>query len=216
MAQVRTAELSGASRARSFLQFLEHSQMHHVCMIDVVNSTRITAELSETQIGEFYGIFLNTTDQHVQSYGGTTIKSTGDGLLFSFPDSAQRRSGRPASERALECCVAMTESYRHMAVAFMERSLEPIKYRISAAYGPVRVARIAACPGNDIFGSTVNRCAKLNCAAPTNGLVIDEDFYGNVESSEGYRFQWTQDKACGYDGYVVRRTPRFGRLGLVP
>ena len=62
-----------------------------------------------------------------------------------------------------------------------EENLPSVDYKISATFGSVRVAKTSTSAYNDIFGSTVNRCAKINPFSPRNGLVIGEVFYEHVK-----------------------------------
>lgn len=42
------------------LQFSDYSEKYCVCMVDIMNSTKITSNLSESETSEFYKIFLNS------------------------------------------------------------------------------------------------------------------------------------------------------------
>ena len=191
-----------------FLKFLDQSREYCVGMVDIVNSTHITAGLSESQIGEFYRIFLNAMDTCVRNFGGITIKNMGDGLLFAFPDTPHTDIGCTTFKNTIECCMNMLESDRHLRQSFEANSLPFIKYRISVAYGPVRVAKLATGTVDDIFGLTVNRCAKMNRLAPANGLIIDELFYNNAKLLTGYHF-WRLDDSFHeghkFAGYIVSK-----------
>ena len=41
---------------------------------------------------------------------------------------------------------------------------------------------------NDIFGSTVNRCVKINQFALPNNVIIGSDVYENIKSQSNYDF----------------------------
>jgi hypothetical protein len=59
-----------------------------------------------------------------------------------------------------------------------EGGMPPLYYRISADYGRVEVARSISSPDTeDLFGTTMNICAKINSMAPQNGMVIGSDLY---------------------------------------
>ena len=59
-----------------------------------------------------------------------------------------------------------------------EGGLPPLHYKISADYGSVEVARSLTSPNSDdLFGSTMNVCAKINSIAPPNSMVIGSDLY---------------------------------------
>lgn len=107
--------------------------------------------------------------------------------------------------------MAMIRANGEIQSAFKEKSLRPIRYRISAAYGPVSIAKSSARAINDIFGYTVNHCAKINCLAPTNGLIIDERLYEKARLLDGYLFRGIRTTASrdryGYEVYVVHKMP---------
>lgn len=58
-----------------------------------------------------------------------------------------------------------------------EEALAAVTYRISADYGKVEVAKSTTSQQEDLFGPTMNRCAKINSKAPSNGMVIGGDLY---------------------------------------
>ena len=45
----------------------------------------------------------------------------------------------------------------------------------------------------DIFGPTVNLCAKINRMAKPNGIVIGSDMYQIVKKYQNYKFQEIDD-----------------------
>jgi class 3 adenylate cyclase len=67
--------------------------------------------------------------------------------------------------------------------------LPELSYRISATFGPVRVAIIATSAIDDIFGSTVNICSKINSLAKPNTMVIGQQLYEKVKGIKGYAFE---------------------------
>ena len=71
---------------------------------------------------------------------------------------------------------------------FQKRKIPKIQYRISLDYGPLMIAKYMTSSCKDIFGPTVNLCAKLNHIAKPNGLVIGSDMYQIVKKSKQYKF----------------------------
>ena len=189
------------------LQFSDHSQQYCVCMIDIMNSTKITAELSETQTSEFYQTFLNTMATIVRNFGGISVKNIGDALLFSFPNL--HPDTNEVFRKTIDCCLAMGEANEELTLNLRKHHLPQISYRISATYGPVRLAKLSTSSINDIFGPTVNRCAKINRSAPANGLVIGGEFYKNAKSLKEFNFKKVGDGLVadefGFEAYVVSR-----------
>jgi hypothetical protein len=62
----------------------------------------------------------------------------------------------------LECCSTMIEAHRFINAQLNEERLPPLSYRISADYGMVEIVRSITSASDDLFGSTMNRCAKIN------------------------------------------------------
>lgn len=184
------------------LQFSDHSQQYCVCMIDIMDSTRITARLTDTQTSEFYQIFLNAMASIVREYGGISVKNIGDALLFSFPNL--HPDTNEVFQKTIECCLAMGDANEELNLNLRKHHLPPINYRISATYGNVRLARISTSSINDIFGPTVNRCAKINRSAPPNGLVVGTEFYKNAKTLE-FDFKKIGDESSQFEAYVVSR-----------
>ena len=82
-----------------------------------------------------------------------------------------------------------------------------VSYRISSMFGPVRVAIVATSAIDDIFGSTVNTCSKINSLAKPNTLVIGESLYNKVRNIKGFNFEkiseYTIDAENKFAVYLV-------------
>ncbi len=96
----------------------------------------------------------------ISNFDGVVVKNIGDSLLFYFPKTNSQ--DKQALKQALECCLTMAEFHKEVNKKMKKEGLPAFDYRISATYGPVRVAKIATSSVDDIFGSTVNKCAKIN------------------------------------------------------
>ena len=189
------------------LQFSDYSEKYCVCMIDIINSTTITAKLSESETSEFYRIFLNSMALIVRNFGGIVVKNIGDALLFYFPIIHSEKE--LTIEKCLNCCLALGESHKDIETKLKKENLPLFDYRTSATFGNVRIARTSTSSVNDIFGATVNRCAKINRTAPANGLIIGEEFYENAKDLGSYTFKKISSDIVspehGYIGYIVYR-----------
>ena len=172
--------------------FLPDSQNYCVCFVDMVDSTGITAKISDHQkIRQYYSIFINTMAVLLRNYGGKIVKSAGDALIFYFPDSSD-----PAYEAAfkdiLECFTVMILARDIINAKLDAQNLLPVSYRISADYGRVEVATSISSRTEDLFGSPMNICAKINSMAEPNGIVMGGDLYHIIKSfsfvKNGYEF----------------------------
>lgn len=189
------------------LQFSDYSEKYCVCMVDIMGSTSITANLSETETSEFYRIFLNSIAIIVRNFGGIVVKNIGDALLFYFSNLPNQKD--EVFIKTIECCLKICDSSDEINGKLESAKLPNFKYRTSATFGPVRIARLSTSSVNDIFGSTVNRCAKINRAAPPNGFIVGEEFYQNSKHLKNYSFEKINDGSFseehGFTGYIVSR-----------
>jgi len=193
------------------LQFSDYSEKYCVCMIDIINSTKITSQLSDSQTSEFYRIFLNSLAIIVRNFGGIVIKNIGDALLFYFPIMPAEKE--ETIKKCLNCCLKLGESQKEIAKKLQDEGLPTVDYRTSATFGMVRIARTSTSSVNDIFGTTVNRCAKINRTAPANGLIVGEDLYENAKNLKEFEFKKVESDIVspehGYSGYIVSRKQKI-------
>ncbi len=169
------------------LSFSEKNEDSCVCIVDIIQSTVLTANLSDEQTRKFYEVFLNSVAAIVKKFNGIIVKNIGDSLLFYFPNI--KANDKVAFTNVIECCLTMGESYNEINKQMIQEGLPEIAYRISATYGTVNIAKVVTSSVNDIFGSTVNRCAKINRFAFPNNLIIGSDIYENIKSQSNYDFR---------------------------
>jgi class 3 adenylate cyclase len=189
------------------LNFSDQSENGCVCLIDIKDSTSITAKLTDSKCSELYSTFLNSMATIVQHFKGTVIKNIGDALLFYFPKINPHDES--SLKNVIECCFVMCAAHDDIGKKLVAQGLPSVDYKISATYGSVRMANTSTSDVSDIFGSTVNRCAKINGLAPRNGLLIGESFYNAVKSIKEYSFtkmdKLMPDQEQRYVVYVVSR-----------
>ena len=101
-------------------------------------------------------------DALIAAYKGTIVKTTGDGLLLTFPSIVE----------AVSCAVAWQHG---MAKRNQDISLDRrIEFRIGVNIGGVIVEK------GDVFGDGVNIAARLEQIAPAGGICLSEDAYRQV------------------------------------
>ena len=151
-------------------------------LCSMVNSTKVTAEIFDRQkFGQYYSIFINTMAILAKNYGAKIVKNAGDALIFYFPETSD-----PGNEAAfkdiLECFTTMILARDIINAKLHSENLPSVSYRISADYGRVEVATSTSSKTEDLFGSTMNICAKINSMAEPNGIVIGGDLYRIIKS----------------------------------
>ena len=167
-----------------------------VGIVDAVNSTSTTAKLVNGKLCRYYSIFLNAMAVIVKEFGGIVIKNIGDSLLYYFPNTSDGVN-RSAFIDVLECSIAMIESHTIINQRMYEENLPSVDYRISIDYGNVMIATSSNSLNEDIFGSTVNLCAKMNSIAASNSIVIGGDLHQIIKNFPGYNFNLIKGYSSG-------------------
>ncbi len=181
------------------IQFTGNSHNCCICFVDVVDSTRITTvEIANSEkIKRYYSIFINTMAAIARNFGANIIKNTGDSLIYYFPKTADSSNNMSAFKSVFECGLTMISVNPIVNAKLQkEEGLPNLSYRISADYGRVEVAKSLTSTSEDLFGPTVNLCAKINSKAEPNGMVIGNNLYQVTKATfdDNYHF----NKIDGY------------------
>ncbi len=179
------------------IYFADQSSGYYcVCIVDMVNSSQITAKIADgNKIRKYYEIFLNAMAALAKNFGAKVIKNVGDALLFYFPDTSDT-GNVTAFKEVLECCTAIIAAHEFINIRLEAEALPPVSYRISADYGRVEVATTVTSGTKDLFGPTVNMCAKINSQAEPNGIVVGGDLHEIMKrfSFREYSFEGVEKK----------------------
>lgn len=168
-------------------------QSYCVCYIDMMDSTNIASQLKQNELGKYYSIFLNATAAIARNFGANIIKNAGDCLIYYFPNTSNINDNSDALKDVIECGITMISAHGIINAKLHEEKLPSLNYRISADYGTVELAKSKSSQTEDLFGSAMNHCAKINSKAPSNGMVVGETFYHLVKSLNGYKFTKVED-----------------------
>lgn len=183
------------------------TQSYCVGVVDMVDSTKISARLSVNQYSKYYGIFLNTMARILNRFGGMIIKNAGDSLMFYFPESSKGR--RYGFMTCIEGCLAMVEAHTYVGEIVKKEKLPALNYRISCDYGPVIIMKQNESSQIDMLGPPVNICNKINRMAPHNCFIIGADLYETVKKFPEYSFTsngtYSSELKSSYPVYLVSR-----------
>jgi CheY-like chemotaxis protein len=198
-----------------------------VGIVDIVNSTKITADIGNSEnVAKYYSIFINTMAVIARNFGAEVIKNVGDSVIFFFPKTSESSSDKTPFKDVLRCGLTMGAVHVPMNEEYEANQLPAINYRISADYGKIEVAKSGPSRVVDVFGSTVNMCAKINSKSPLNGLIIGGDLYqiikGIHESSpssfvikEMGAYSIEGSKTHAYPLYSVTTTAKLATPAIV-
>ncbi|MER3407572.1 MAG: hypothetical protein C4292_01875 [Nitrososphaera sp.] len=188
------------------LQFFTATRNYCVGVVDMVDSTGITMMMPPDKASRYYSIFLNGLAQVIASYGAVVVKNIGDSLLYYFPRT-DRDDDPEAFRDVLRCCFAMMAKGPELNALLQKEGLPEVRYRISCDYGAVIVARMSTSSVNDVFGTPVNLCFKMNILAKPGGIVIGEGLYRKAGGFAEYEFSEVKDAPLfadnGYKVYAV-------------
>lgn len=112
-----------------------------VLFVDVTDSTRIYELLGDTRALALINRLLGQLDKTAGRHGGAVVKTLGDGMVCAFP----------APDSALQAAIDMQTA----VAAPPAQTSGRLAVRIGFNYGPVVLS------GGDVFGDTVNVCARL-------------------------------------------------------
>src|SRR5918911_368219 len=181
------------------ISFSSESQTYCVGFVTMVDSIAFTFEINDpNKTRRYYSIFINTLSSIARSFGAKIIKSTDTSLIYYFPKTSSQSSGITnisAFKDVILCGITMITANPDINAKLSEEGLPPLHYKISADYGRVEIARSSTSPETeDLFGPTMNACAKINAMAPQNGMVIGSDLYYIVKKlsileNEYYEFK---------------------------
>ena len=174
------------NRLEDVVSFSGTHQNYCVGIVDMVGSTKASAHLSKEKLTQYYGLFLNGMAMIAKDHGAQVVKSIGDSLLYYFPKTADYKPEHFVCP--LKCAISMIECGDIINDKMKEHGLPSVKYRISMDFGTVMLANSVASSNDDIFGSTVNVCSKINRIATPNGIVIGNDMFQIVKNFDEFAF----------------------------
>lgn len=205
--------------------FSNKSESYCISFVDIIGSTQITSNLyGSGKVKNFYTVFINEIADIVKIYGGKILKTVGDGVIFYFPETCNVEN-EGAFKDAIECLLRMVTSRNAINDKLHKDVHSTISYRISADFGKLEVASSGEINGSyDLFGPTLNFCAKINKKAPPNGIAVGADLWRVVNSfpklAKQFYFQeikelsWKENR-YSYPVYILKPENSRGSKKLV-
>lgn len=180
--EITDEHIAKESIQKEMLQFVSKPITCCVSIIDIVESTKITAHIIDSKIGTYYSIFLNSVSDIVKEHEGVVVKNIGDSLLYYF------YSQDNFVEKSFNCNLDIIKKREQINKKLEKESLPKVRYRISSDYGKVLIAKSLISSANDIFGSTVNMCAKINHVGDPNKFFVGNDLYLHAKNMDQFHF----------------------------
>jgi two-component system response regulator ChvI len=77
-----------------------------VCFIDIIGSTKISSDLTPSQLSRYYEVFLNAIALIARNFGAKIVKNAGDALIFYFEETGDPKN-IARFRNVLECGLTM-------------------------------------------------------------------------------------------------------------
>jgi class 3 adenylate cyclase len=122
-----------------------------VLFVDVTDSTRIYESLGDTRAHALINRLLELLGKVAARHGGAVVKTLGDGMVCAFP----------LPDHAFQAAC-------DMQAAAPDAAPERLAIKVGFTYGPVVLS------GGDVFGDTVNVCARLVALANADQVLTTQ------------------------------------------
>ena len=176
------------SYAQIFLKYLSNrylSSIHEqkidaaILFVDVVGSTKLSTQLSPSELSSLIRVFSQEMSIIISRHGGFVLKYAGDAVIAYFP--ATNEFGN-ATENAIRCGNSMNLIIsQSVNFAFQDFALPPIQVRISIDFGNNEIVFLGSEP--DLIGHTITITSKMIRLAKPGHIVIGENAYKQLTSS---------------------------------
>jgi class 3 adenylate cyclase len=178
------------------VNFSDKSESYCIGMVDIVNSTKITHQMTHEKIVQYYQIFLNSMGAVLGRFGGVVIKNMGDSILYYFPESSKHKR-KYGFMSCIEANLAIIDEHLAISNKLLEKGLPALNYRVSTDYGPCMIMTSNNSTVTDMVGPPMNMCSKINRSAAVNGIIIGSDCYEVVKDLDEYEFKRSGDFSIG-------------------
>jgi two-component system, OmpR family, response regulator ChvI len=169
-----------------------------VSFIKLSQPTDITGKIqiaNSDKARKYYSIFLNTMASIIKGFEAKIIKIIDEGLICYFPKTSGPRDDAAFGDVIGFGITAMAVRQNINTIMHEERIPGSVNYRTSIDYGKVEVAETLASGGvEDLFGSAMNLCSKINTIAPVNSTVIGHNLYQILKESFSESLPFNYDR----------------------
>jgi len=151
----------------------EERRLITILFTDIVGSTTIAERLDPEEWRKTVAAVHDAVGTIIQEHQGSVVQYLGDGLLALF-------GARTASEHDPEHAIRAALEAQNAVAALP--APQPLRIRIGIHAGPVIVGEFGSDAKREFTatGDAMNLAARLQSAAPPNGILISQDTYNHV------------------------------------
>jgi class 3 adenylate cyclase len=160
----------------------EERKIVTVLFVDLVGFTARAERLDPEDVRAIQTPYFARVRGAIESFGGTVEKYIGDAVMAVF--------GAPVAhgddpERAVRAAMAILEGVQELNDSESELDLE-IRIAVNTGEALVSLAVNAAQGEGIVAGDVVNTAARLQSAAPVNGILVGEETYRATRNAIDY------------------------------
>src|SRR5215212_9071510 len=169
-ADARFCNACGASLAARPPALAEERKIVTILFVDLVGFTARAERLDPEDVRAIQAPYFARVREAIESFGGTVEKYIGDAVMAVF--------GAPVAhgddpERAVRAALAILDAVDDLDVRIAVNTGEAL---VSVAANPALGEGI-------VSGDVVNTTARLQAAAPSNGILVGEETYRATRSA---------------------------------
>ncbi|MHB8469570.1 MAG: ATP-binding protein [Gaiellaceae bacterium] len=158
----------GSSLTASELQAVER-RVVTVIFVDLVGFTARAERLDPEEVRAFLNPYHQRVRREIESFGGVVEKFIGDAVMGLF--GAPLAHGDDA-ERAVRAALVVRDCVSELADGNLQ-----IRIAVNTGEAVVSLGARPALGESMVAGDVVNTAARLQAAAPVNGIVVGEETY---------------------------------------
>ncbi len=140
---------------------------------DIIGFTSLSEQMDAEEIQVLLAALWAQLDQIILAHGGALDKHIGDAVLAAWGLEQAREDD---AERAVRAALALQQAL----AAFRAAGEAPLHIRVGLNTGLVSVAAVASTGERNLIGDAVNLAARLQAAAPPDGILISQETYDAV------------------------------------
>ena len=168
---------------KRYLQRKVNSKTKVVVMfVDINGSTRMSRNLTSSQLSLIIQIFSQETSLSITNYGGYILKFVGDAVIGLFPSE---HSPSKALDNSFACAVNVLNVISSGINPIFEKySLPPINVKIGIEYGDAIIlvyGKNMEFAHIDLIGFSISIASKITSHASPNEIIVGENAYNLVD-----------------------------------
>ena len=193
---------------------VEQRRLVTVLFADLVGFTFLADDLDPEDTRTVVDTYFARWRRIIEEHGGEVEKFIGDAVMAVF---GLRRSYEDDPERAVRAALAMLDDLAELNAELAASYDLTLRMRVGIDTGDVVVSTLGRGDGAFVaVGSTVNRAARIQAAAPVDGILVSDSTQRHVRRT----FNLERRDAQQFKGFDDPSTPspssRSGRGPSVP